>query len=108
LHRLSIRFYNGDIIDVGRGVQSSGFKWQPTWVLNENPLTTEQEGGVEELISIIRVCNSGREHTFQTESIRLMVGLALCRDELLLSTPPAKAWQMLSSDHINAITTWWH
>lgn len=108
LHRLSVRFYNGKIVDVGRCVQSSGFKWQPTWVLNENPFTTEQLDIVEELISIIRICNSGRDHSFQTESIRLMVGLALCRDDLLLSTPAAKAWQMLSTDQINAITTWWH
>jgi hypothetical protein len=108
LHRISLRFFNGEIIEVGRAVQSNGFKWQPTWVLNDDPFTTGQENGVEALVSIIRACNSGRDHTFQNESIRLMVGLALCRPELLSSTSPANAWQILEPDQINAITSWWH
>lgn len=106
-HKLALHLHGGFVIHIALSHQQDGFKWPPTWMLDEEHFRQTTDDNVEQLIALIRACNAYGVEDFDNEPNRLMVALALCRPELLKSTRAAQAWHKLSPSQRTAVTTWW-
>lgn len=108
LYQLSAKVHLGKVIHIDQVHQPDGFRWKPTWFLDKSICEPSPGNDVEELVAIIRACNAYRLEVFDSEQLRLMVALALCRSDLLKGTPAALAWRKLTPSQIAAISTWWY
>lgn len=106
-YELSLHFHNGSVyLATPELSRQDGFRGDPTWHL-EADISNGSSDDVDALIAIIRSARIHGTRHFATDSVRIMVALALCDQELLAEVPPANAWRFLSQEQVIAISTWW-
>lgn len=101
-----LNFHNGKAVQAKfEPAATAGFRFEPTWSLDETVVSPDPMNACD-FVSIIRAARAHRTNRFQDETVRVMVALALCDEELLKPVSPVNAWSMLSPEQLIAVTTW--